>query len=59
MILLASGTALIARYGAEPWLGQLLCPRSGNAIVQPRWAADNAAFSQFDPAAYRRHARCL
>ncbi len=54
MILLASGSALIARYGGEPWLGQLLCPRSRNAIVLPLWAADNAAFSTFDAVAYRR-----
>lgn len=52
MILLASGSALIAQYGGEPWLGQFLCPRSRNAIVLPLWAADNAAFSKFDPVAY-------
>ena len=54
MMLLASGTALIGRYGHEPWFGQLLCPRSRNAIVCNRWAADNAAFSNFDSHAYVR-----
>lgn len=57
MILLASGSALIARYGGEPWLGQLLCPRSRNAIVLKHWAADNAAFSKFDADAYLRMVR--
>lgn len=52
MILLASGTALIERFGCQPWLGQLVCPRSRNRIVLPRWAADNAAFSKFNAAAY-------
>lgn len=52
MILLASGSALINRFGCQPWLGQLLCPRSRNRIVLPRWAADNAAFSRFNASAY-------
>jgi hypothetical protein len=51
MILLVSGKA---RHGDDPRFGQLLCPRSRNRIVSSCWAADNAAFSKFDPAAYLR-----
>jgi hypothetical protein len=52
MILLAGGSALRKRFGAEPWLGQLICPRSRNRVTAARWAADNASFSSFDPNAY-------
>jgi hypothetical protein len=54
MILLASGNTLAKRHGAEPWIGQLITPDSRQRIVVPRWAADNAAFTAFDPLAYRR-----
>ena len=35
-------------------VGHLVCPRSRNCLWAPVWAADNAAFSRFDPKAYRR-----
>jgi excisionase family DNA binding protein len=54
VILLASGSTLLKRFGGEPWFGQLIDPASSNAIRTPNWAADNAAFRHFDPAAYRR-----
>jgi hypothetical protein len=34
-------------------VGHLLCPRSRNVVWSREWAADNAAFSRFDAAAYR------
>jgi hypothetical protein len=53
-MLLASGNTLIKRYGAEPWIGQLLTPRSQDRIVLPRYAADNSAFSAFNAPGYCR-----
>lgn len=52
MLLLASGTALIGRYGDEPWFGQFIDPRSRNRVTVPRRAADNAAFTDFNARAY-------
>jgi len=54
VILLASGNALLKRFNGEPWIGQLVCPRSRNRITCATWAADNAAFSRFDAPAYCR-----
>lgn len=54
MILLASGNTILKRFPGAPWIGQLIVPHAGNRITAPRWAADNAAFSDFDPVAYRR-----
>jgi hypothetical protein len=54
MVLLTSGTALAHRFGPVPWLGQLICPRSRNRVMLPQWAADNAAYSGFDPVGYNR-----
>jgi hypothetical protein len=34
-------------------VGHLVCPRSRNVVWSQEWAADNAAFSRFDAAAYR------
>jgi hypothetical protein len=58
MLLLVSGaSATLRRYHAPHALGALLVPGAGNA-VRPlaaaglAWAADNAAFSGFDPGAF-------
>jgi hypothetical protein len=58
MRLLVSGaTATLRRHPGSPYLGALVVPGAGNrldpvlAAGQP-WAADNAAFTGFDPAAF-------
>jgi hypothetical protein len=53
MMLLVSGKRRPHHEGRSE-VGHLLCPRSRNAVWSERWAADNAAFSRFDEAAYVR-----
>jgi hypothetical protein len=58
MRLLVSGaTDTLRRYGDSPHLGMLLVPKAGNSLravldADMPWAADNAAFTGFDAAAF-------
>lgn len=56
MILLVSGaTKTVDRLRGHPYLGCFLTPRTGNSEKSRRdclWAADNAAFSNFDKRAF-------
>lgn len=58
MRLLVSGaTATLRRYPDSPYLGALIVPAAGNRLAPVigaglPWAADNAAFTGFDPAAF-------
>jgi len=60
MRLFVSGaTSTLRRYGSSPYLGALLVPGARNSIEtvlrsELPWAADNAAFTGFDPAAFCR-----
>lgn len=60
MRLFVSGaTSTLRRYGSSPHLGALLVPGACNSIEavlrsELPWAADNAAFTGFDPAAFCR-----
>jgi hypothetical protein len=60
MRLFVSGaSACLRRYPDCPYLGVLVVPAAGNRVdARPApgmpWAADNAAFSGFDPAAFCR-----
>lgn len=54
MILLISGaTTTVKRYAASGRIGRLLRPGNGNLPDSLPWAADNGAFSGFDPVAFR------
>lgn len=56
MLLVSGGTKQFRPlFAAHPNLfGMLAVPRDGNALPEcGRWAADNGAFSNFDPAAFR------
>ncbi len=67
MRLLVSGTTRTIARLASRWpgrLGHLLTPASGNSVVTAQqhglpWAADNGAFSGFDPRRFRRFLRRL
>jgi hypothetical protein len=56
-LLISGATATLRRHLPSPYLGHLLVPGAGNSVRrmlatgQP-WAADNAAFSGFDPGAF-------
>ena len=62
MRLLVSGCTATVRALAPRWpgrLGQLLRPGNGNRPGALPWAADNAAFTGFDPARFRAFLRRL
>lgn len=58
-MLVSGATRTVERYTTDPHLGRLLTPVNGNRVeglieCGLPWAADNAAFTRFDEAAYTR-----
>jgi len=53
MILVSGATATVHRYSGSGRLGRLLRPGNGNGPDAMPWAADNGAFSGFDPVGFR------
>lgn len=51
-MLLVSGATATMRRIRDPRLGRLLRPGNGNSPDELPWAADNGAFSGFDPVAF-------